>query len=141
VPPIISLRADTDWPLVPLVSVPSETTTDVWSSVPGLLQVAISSMQSILLVELTRLLLIYANTITVTRSLMLLVYEVALVIDMFRRWGGDWNAWIRYQVHLGELCSVGTPCLPSTGAVPWYSILVLFFVLSALFVDRVPANE
>lgn len=132
VPPILPVRTDPQWPYVSLVSVSPGTTPDVWSSVPGLLHVSIAALQCILLVEVARLIWVVNKTMTVSRFLVTLFYEAALVVDMFRAWGGDWFVWIRYQLHLGELCSAAAPCFPISGAVPWISLAALGLALASL---------
>jgi hypothetical protein len=129
--PIWSLRKDSIWPLVPLVSIPQGTTPDVWSSVPGLLSVGIAAAQSILLVEIVRIVWVYSRKM----AILTLGYEVALLLDWFRVWAGDWYVWALYQLRLGDLCSKsGQPCFPLSGHEPWLSLAMLLLVFaSALY--------
>ena len=137
VPSVLPLRTDPHWPLVALVSVSPGTTSDVLSSVPGLLNVSVAAFQCVVLVEVVRFFWIARHVMTPMRFLLTLSYEAALVVDMFRLWGRDWFVWTRYQLRLGELCSATTPCFPVSGAMPWLSLALLGLVLASLLVDRV----
>lgn len=132
VPPVSHVRNDSHWPCVALVSVAPGTTSDVWSSVPGLLHVSLAAFQAVLLVEAARLAWVTCNTLTVTRFFATLLYEAALVFDMFRLWGRDWLVWMLYQLHLGELCATSSPCFPISGATPWISFSALVLALAVL---------
>jgi hypothetical protein len=136
VPPLVPLRTDPHFPYVALVSVSPGATPDTWSSVPVLLHLSLAALQCVLLVEMARLVWIASNAMPVHRFLFTLSYEVALVFDIFRRWGRDWFVWILYQLNLGELCSPATPCYPFSGALPWISLSLLSLLLLSLVADR-----
>jgi len=138
VPPLPPLRADPGWPYVALVSVAPGSAPDTWSSVPVLLHISLAAFQCVLLVEVARLFWIFGNALSVRRFLATLVYEVALVLDMFRLWGRDWYVWILYQVNLGELCPSTAPCFPVSGAVPWFSLLS---ILGLMFLSLIGAHS
>jgi hypothetical protein len=126
------LRSDPDWPMVPLVSVPQGMTKDVWSSLPGLLQVGFAIFQSLMVVELARLFWIVNKSMTAWRFALTLAYELCLVLDWVRAWAGDWFIWATYRLNLGELCVPANPCYPVSGAKPWASLLLLIATLSTV---------
>lgn len=132
VPSVTFLRTEPYWPLVPLVSVPPGTTQDILSSAPGGLHVFLASLQGILLVEMARLFWVAAKELTVSRFMLTLIYEVTLVVDMFRLWGKDWLVWALYQLNLGRLCDPAHPCYPVSGATPWLSLSLLVLILLSL---------
>jgi hypothetical protein len=134
VPPVLPVRTDPQ-PGVPLVSMSPGAATDVWSSVPSLLHLLIAALQSVLLVEVVRLIWIFCKEITVVRFLATLMYEASLVIDIFRRWGQDWFIWSLYQLRIGKLCPPSRACFPFSGAIPWLSLCMLGFVLLCLVRD------
>jgi hypothetical protein len=123
------LRTDSIWPHVPLASVPEGTTADIWSSVPELLRIAVAVAQCILVVELVRYLLVLQGSMTPTWFVLTLAYELALVVDMFRRWGNDWFIWGLHELHIGELCDPSEACYPVTNANPWGSFIILLILL------------
>lgn len=136
VPSVLPLNPDADWPRVPLVSAPAGTAPDVWSSVPGLLQLLFSALQAIVLVEIARLVWILKGTVTAPRYLLTFAYEIALIVDMFRLWGRDWQVWVLHQLSLSELCPEAAPCFPASDAVPWPSMSVLVVTFVVLKMDR-----
>lgn len=138
VPPLLPLRKAQNWPYVALVSAPPGTTPDIWSSIPAGLHLSLAALQCVLLVEAARLVWIASGAMPVSRFLMTLGYEAALVFDMLRLWGRDWLVWILYQLNLGELCSPDAACYPVSGAVPWVSLSLLALLLVSLVVDRRP---
>lgn len=139
VEPIWPLRVDSIWPHTPLVSVPEGATADVWSSVPGLLSVAVAAIQCMLLVEVVRYLLLLQGSMTPTWFVGSLAYELALLVDMFRRWGHDWFIWALHELRLGELCDPGEACFPVTDALPWGSFIILCLLLMPLW--RFPSRS
>jgi hypothetical protein len=136
VPPLVPFRTDPAGPYVALVSVAPEVAPDIWSSVPVLLHLSLAALQCVLLVELARIIWIASNVMRAHRYLMTLLYEAALVIDMFRLWGRDWFVWILYQLKFGELCSSPSRCYPFSGAFPWVSLSALVIVLTSFIVGR-----
>ena len=126
------LRSGPDGPVVPLVSVSQGMTKDVWSSLPGLLQVGFAIFQSLLVVELARLFWVVNKSMTAWRFALTLAYELCLVVDWVRVWAGDWFIWATYRLNLSELCVPANPCYPISGAKPWASLLLLIAALSTV---------
>ncbi len=141
VPPLLPLRKNPDWPYVALVSAPPGTAPDTLSSVPVLLHLLLAAFQSVLLVEIARLIWSTGNELSAYRLLVTVIYEASLVFDMFRLWGRDWLVWILYQLNLGNLCSSTSPCYPISGAVPWLSLSVLGLTLVVMTVERPAQNR
>lgn len=133
VPPLWPDRVDPIWPLIPLVSVPNGVAPDVWSSVPGLLRVALSAFQGIVLVELARIILITSRRMGLMLFLATAAYQFALALDWLRVWAGDWFVWILYRLHLAPLCEASASCLPVEGKKPWFSFVFLIFALLLLW--------
>jgi hypothetical protein len=127
--PVWLLRDAPLGPQVPLVSVPQGTTSDVWSSLPGLLHIWLAALLGILFIEVARLLWIATGVMTVARFVSTLLYELSIVVDMFRLWGRDWLVWAKYELRLGQLCDPVEACFPVSGAIPWFSLLTLLLVM------------
>jgi hypothetical protein len=136
VPPVVPLRDDAHWPLVPLVSISPGISPDVLSSLPGALHILMAALQCIFLVEIARLFWIGSKTLTIGRFILTIAYEAALAIDMFQRWGRDWFVWALYQMRLSELCDLTNPCYPISGTVPWLSLFILGLLLALLMAPR-----
>lgn len=133
--PLLPFRDASLGPHVQLVSIPQGTVPDLWSSIPGLLHVWIGALQGVLLVELARLSWVVTGAMTTSRFALTLLYDVALVIDMFRLWGRDWFVWGLHELHLGDLCKLTETCFPISGAIPWPSLSVLSLLLLLLLLE------
>lgn len=135
VPPIWQDRVDPVGPLVPLVSVPEGVAPDIWSSVPGLLRVALSAFQGIVLVELARITLVILRRMDPLLFVATAAYELSLALDWLRIWAADWFIWVFYRLRLTRLCE-DPICLPVEGEKPWISLSVLVITLLILWGKR-----
>jgi hypothetical protein len=126
-------------PSLPLVSLPFDPRRDVVSSVPMLFFALVAAFVCASITEVAKARSVQQGRRAATFYIVLMVYQLILVADIFRAYAYDWWTWFLSWTGFGHLDSTGDLRAVSGLRLPWLSGIAALLAIAIIgIVTRVP---